>query len=453
MSSLAGVYWSVMHRPMPHYDFLMSLQPTVLKIMDGGVPDYAWAYHALPNTLIIARDHPLSEQHGDMLRDPVGTGVRHANEWNAHAARLNLDRSRTLVLGINEPRVWEAGVPEALRQYTIAFCDECARFGLRAGAMQLSVGWPANRGAGQPPDWSPWHGVEDAIRRGNHALILHEYWADLGPGENWGWWAGRALQCPWNVPIVIGECGVDMYVKRADIPHQLRGWAAHMRPERYADELREYTERMAADGRFVGGAVFALDFANNEWASFDIDRARDAILALPPVEPPARLDVYLPIVGGPPVSHEDYFPRVMQFVARWEGGYVNHPLDKGGPTNMGITLATLARWRGRDVTAEDVQALTREEANEIYRAYYWGPSGAADAGDYATALLLMDSGVLHGVGAPQAWVREYGHDAWRIAARRLRVYTSKSAESRQWEAFGRGWVNRVADLLVEMGKA
>ena len=45
--------------------------------------------------------------------------------------------------------------------------------------------------------------------------------------------------------------------------------------------------------------------------------------------------------------------------------------------------------------------------------------------------------------------REYGFDAWKIAARRLRVYTGK--DNAQWNAFGRGWTNRVAALLVEIG--
>jgi hypothetical protein len=61
----------------------------------------------------------------------------------------------------------------------------------------------------------------------------------------------------------------------------------------------------------------------------------------------------------------------------------------------------------------------------------------------------MDSGILHGVGAPQAWVEEYGLNPWAIAARRLRVYTGKDAG--QWATFGRGWTNRVAALLEEMG--
>jgi lysozyme family protein len=53
-----------------------------------------------------------------------------------------------------------------------------------------------------------------------------------------------------------------------------------------------------------------------------------------------------------------------------EGGFTDTPDDSGGPTNMGITQATLARWRKQPVTAEDVRNLQRPEARAIYEAEY-----------------------------------------------------------------------------------
>ena len=50
-----------------------------------------------------------------------------------------------------------------------------------------------------------------------------------------------------------------------------------------------------------------------------------------------------------------------------EGGYVNHPADKGGPTRFGITEA-VARAHGY---AGAMAALPRDEAAAIYRRLYW----------------------------------------------------------------------------------
>ncbi|MDU6240386.1 MAG: glycosyl hydrolase 108 family protein, partial [Bradyrhizobium sp.] len=54
-----------------------------------------------------------------------------------------------------------------------------------------------------------------------------------------------------------------------------------------------------------------------------------------------------------------HFSRIQPFIEKWEGGYTNHPADRGGPTNMGITLETLRAWRHNDaLTAEDVKQLS-----------------------------------------------------------------------------------------------
>jgi lysozyme family protein len=50
-----------------------------------------------------------------------------------------------------------------------------------------------------------------------------------------------------------------------------------------------------------------------------------------------------------------------------EGGYANHPADKGGPTRFGITEA-VARAHG---FAGAMTSLPREEAAAIYRRIYW----------------------------------------------------------------------------------
>src|SRR5690606_14939217 len=69
------------------------------------------------------------------------------------------------------------------------------------------------------------------------------------------------------------------------------------------------------------------------------------------------------------------FDICLDAVLRHEGGYVDHPADPGGATNLGITHKTLARWRRISpwwkLPKSEVQALQRPEAARIYRASYW----------------------------------------------------------------------------------
>ena len=59
--------------------------------------------------------------------------------------------------------------------------------------------------------------------------------------------------------------------------------------------------------------------------------------------------------------------RLIEELIEREGGYVNHPDDKGGPTRFGITEA-VARAHGY---AGAMALLPREEAVAIYRRLYW----------------------------------------------------------------------------------
>lgn len=82
-------------------------------------------------------------------------------------------------------------------------------------------------------------------------------------------------------------------------------------------------------------------------------------------------------------------------IIRREGGFVDHPADRGGPTNYGVTHKTLARYLGREVTRDDVRHMSRELAVEIYRrAYYLEPR--IDALPSVIRAFLFDSAVNHG---------------------------------------------------------
>lgn len=66
--------------------------------------------------------------------------------------------------------------------------------------------------------------------------------------------------------------------------------------------------------------------------------------------------------------------QMIQDVIQREGGYVDHPSDRGGPTNYGITQKTLSNYYGYAATTQEVRDLAIDVAEEIYRRnYYYGP--------------------------------------------------------------------------------
>jgi hypothetical protein len=65
------------------------------------------------------------------------------------------------------------------------------------------------------------------------------------------------------------------------------------------------------------------------------------------------------------------YNRSLAFVLKYEGGYVNHPADPGGPTNLGVTQQTLSNYLGRPASIEEVKALTPGKVGPIYKKRYW----------------------------------------------------------------------------------
>lgn len=88
-----------------------------------------------------------------------------------------------------------------------------------------------------------------------------------------------------------------------------------------------------------------------------------------------------------------------------EGGYVNHPDDKGGPTNWGITQAT-ARAHGY---VGDMRDLTRQQALDILTADYWtGPRfDLVSEVSPVIAAELCDTGVNMGPSVQTKWFQRW----------------------------------------------
>ena len=86
----------------------------------------------------------------------------------------------------------------------------------------------------------------------------------------------------------------------------------------------------------------------------------------------------------------------MPYLLKNEGGFVNDPVDRAGATKYGITQRTLAAFRSRPVSVEDVRSLTIEEATRIYKTQYWDTLNLDKVTSQFVATAIFDVGVLRG---------------------------------------------------------
>ena len=65
---------------------------------------------------------------------------------------------------------------------------------------------------------------------------------------------------------------------------------------------------------------------------------------------------------------KENFDKSLKMILHHEGGYVNHPRDPGGETNLGVTKRVYEEWGG----TKDMRDLTQEDVAPIYEKNYWG---------------------------------------------------------------------------------
>ena len=65
------------------------------------------------------------------------------------------------------------------------------------------------------------------------------------------------------------------------------------------------------------------------------------------------------------------FDKCMEMLLHHEGGFVNHPSDPGGMTNLGVTKKTWDDFCGDDIDKERLKNITIDDIKPIYRTNYW----------------------------------------------------------------------------------
>ena len=99
------------------------------------------------------------------------------------------------------------------------------------------------------------------------------------------------------------------------------------------------------------------------------------------------------------------YDKCLETILHHEGGYVNHPKDPGGMTNMGVTKRVYEEWVGYSVSENTMQNLKEEDVAPIYKKNYWNrikgdqlPSGLD--------LCVFDFGVNAGTGRAAKYLQK-----------------------------------------------
>ena len=158
----------------------------------------------------------------------------------------------------------------------------------------------------------------------------------------------------------------------------------------------------------------------------------------------------------------DNFEESLAHVLKHEGGYVDHPKDPGGATNLGCTKKVWEEWVGHEVTKDDIKALTIADVSPLYKARYWDKCRCDDLPrgvDFAVFDFAINSGVGRASKLLQRAVGVAADGAIgpatlaAVADANPRELATKICELRlaflqalpTWETFGKGWGRRVKE--------
>jgi len=168
------------------------------------------------------------------------------------------------------------------------------------------------------------------------------------------------------------------------------------------------------------------------------------------------------------------YEKCLEMVLHHEGGYVNHPKDPGGETNMGVTKRVYDEWcLTEDLAPKDMKELTFDDVAPIYRKNYWDRvkgdnlpvgldlcifdfgvnAGVGRAAKFIQSIIgtTVDGGIgPNTLGALEAYIAIEGLEATidQYQNKRQEYYESLST----FETFGRGWTRRVEETTAEAHK-
>ena len=147
-----------------------------------------------------------------------------------------------------------------------------------------------------------------------------------------------------------------------------------------------------------------------------------------------------------------------------EGGFVNHPEDPGGATNLGVTKRVMQKFLGRAVSMGEMKALTPEDVKPVYKKLYADkvrfddlPSGLdwavldwavnSGPGGAAKALQKIINAKQDGAIGPKTLQAVANFDASetieKLHSSQQKFYEGLS----HFKTFGKGWTRRNQEKL------
>ena len=156
------------------------------------------------------------------------------------------------------------------------------------------------------------------------------------------------------------------------------------------------------------------------------------------------------------------YNKCLETILHHEGGYVNHPKDPGGETNLGVTKRVYEEWGGD----KDMKDLLVEDVAPIYKKNYWDKLKGDNLPD-GLDLCVFDFGVNAGPGRSAKYLQKMigtvaDGGIGPNTLKKVDEYVDKHGlentianfqEARQgyyerlktFETFGRGWTRRVVE--------
>lgn len=152
----------------------------------------------------------------------------------------------------------------------------------------------------------------------------------------------------------------------------------------------------------------------------------------------------------------------IEMILHHEGGYVNHPKDPGGETNLGVTKRVYEEHGG----TKDMKDLTVEDVKPIYKKSYWDRVKGDDL-PAGLDLCVFDFGVNAGTGRAAKYLQTMigtvaDGGIGPNTLKKLDEYLDENGltktindyqDARQeyyeslstFETFGKGWTRRVKE--------